>query len=166
MVREAAASGERRAIDAAERKVLGGEPRGLVSIERLRKLPIDVRVKIADFGIARHVGEESAPVGLAWGTPRYMSPEQARRENLTAASDVFSLGLMTIEMISGVHPLGTLRGGEAIRKLATWQNESADTKEVPDSWRDLLVQMLDPQAQKRPSAADIAEQISAIQAQL
>ncbi|MEC9476175.1 MAG: serine/threonine-protein kinase [Planctomycetota bacterium] len=166
LVREAAASGERRAVDAAEKAVLGGDPRGLVSIERLRKLPVDVRVKIADFGIARHVGEQNAPDGLAWGTPRYMSPEQARREILTAASDIFSLGLMTIEMISGVHPLGNLRGGEAIRKLAAWTDVAAVTREIPESWRQLIVQMLDPEPLKRPSASTIAGQISVIQTQL
>ena len=166
LIREAAAAGERRAIDAAERSVLGAEPKGLVLIERLRKLPVDVKVKIADFGIARHVGEKSTPDGLAWGTPRYMSPEQARRESLTAASDLFSLGLMATEMVTGIHPLGSLRGVEAIRKLANWENEPAYVEAVPHSWRHLIEQMLDPRANKRPDANDIADQITTIQAHL
>lgn len=166
LIREAAAEGERRAIDAALRGVLGGEPKGLVAIERLRKLSVDVRVKIADFGIARRTGEQIAPSAIAWGTPRYMSPEQARRETLTPASDVFSLGLLARELIEGVHPLGDLRGVDAIRKLAKCEITADTTSKAPAPWLQLISRMLDPQPSQRPSAMEIAGEISTIQAHL
>ncbi|OYT72536.1 MAG: hypothetical protein CFK52_04890 [Chloracidobacterium sp. CP2_5A] len=64
------------------------------------------RVKVVDFGIAKVVGgaESVVPVtqvGLVVGTPQYMSPEQAMGEPLDARSDVYSLALVTYEMLAG-----------------------------------------------------------------
>lgn len=66
-------------------------------------------VKVLDFGIAKlmEVEEEAAVVeelttdGVLVGTPRYMSPEQIRGDRLTPASDVYSLGLVAYEMLTG-----------------------------------------------------------------
>ncbi len=163
-IREAAASGDRRAIDAAEKKILGGEPRGLVAIERLRKLPIDVTVKIADFGIARISGESTVGEPLAWGTPRYMSPEQARKEPLAPSSDVYSLGLLAREVLEGKHPLGPLRGAEAIRRLARGDLDEMSSTQERALWGDLIGRMLSLSPPQRPSALEVAEQIAEIQA--
>lgn len=79
---------------------------------------IDARqqVKVLDFGLARRMrppasvndkaesdGSLSLP-NLIAGTPAYMSPEQARGEELDARTDLFSFGVMLYEMISGAHP--------------------------------------------------------------
>lgn len=61
-------------------------------------------VKIADFGIARmdNAGEkETTQVGMMLGTPRYMSPEQAGGERVDGRSDLFSVGVILYEMITG-----------------------------------------------------------------
>ena len=60
-------------------------------------------VRVADFGIARREGRMD---GLIEGKWAYMAPEQARGESLTPASDVFALGVVLYELITGRHPLG------------------------------------------------------------
>jgi eukaryotic-like serine/threonine-protein kinase len=64
-------------------------------------------VKVTDFGIARVIsgGRTMGTVdGQVLGTPAYMSPEQARGEELTAASDVYASGVMLYELLSGQLP--------------------------------------------------------------
>jgi eukaryotic-like serine/threonine-protein kinase len=67
----------------------------------------DGLVKVVDFGLARvsEAGQESAAeasrAGAVIGTPRYMSPEQARGQKLDARTDIFSLGAVLYEMATG-----------------------------------------------------------------
>ena len=66
----------------------------------------DERIKVADFGIARAMSEASQQVqdeGV-WGTPQYFSPEQASGEPPTPASDVYAIGVMMFEMLTGELP--------------------------------------------------------------
>ncbi|MGC9400317.1 MAG: protein kinase domain-containing protein [Anaerolineae bacterium] len=69
----------------------------------------DHTAKVTDFGIARAFQGESAFASqekeqVIWGSPHYLSPEQARGERPTPASDVYSIGVMLYEMLSGVPP--------------------------------------------------------------
>ena len=63
-------------------------------------------VKLADFGIARDLGVDTrrTATGMIIGTPAYMSPEQCRGDDLTPASDVYSVGVMAYELLTGVLP--------------------------------------------------------------
>jgi serine/threonine-protein kinase len=65
--------------------------------------------KIADFGIARALGrsaagEDPSKGELVWGSPQYISPEQAAGEMLTPASDIYSTGVMLFELLTGRLP--------------------------------------------------------------
>jgi len=64
-----------------------------------------VLVKLTDFGIVR-VAEEAGLTnsGIVLGTADYLSPEQARGEKLTASSDLYSLGVVMFEMLTGRPP--------------------------------------------------------------
>ena len=65
------------------------------------------RVKIADFGIARSIGAASVTrAGLMLGTPAYLSPEQAAGKPATPASDLYSLGVIGYECLTGRPPFG------------------------------------------------------------
>ncbi|MGA2557877.1 MAG: protein kinase, partial [Verrucomicrobiota bacterium] len=70
------------------------------------------RVKIADFGIAKIIGGEEAGAGMtgtrqAIGTPHYMAPEQVEQpQTVDHRADIFSLGVVFYEMLTGQLPLG------------------------------------------------------------
>jgi len=67
------------------------------------------QAKVADFGIARAFqGEEripqEEPEDVVWGSPHYIAPEQAMGKQPTPATDVYSIGVMLYEMLTGVPP--------------------------------------------------------------
>ncbi len=69
----------------------------------------DGTIKLLDFGIAKMLTPETSDeartrTGLQWLTPEYASPEQVREEAITTASDVYSLGVLLYELLSGVRP--------------------------------------------------------------
>lgn len=66
----------------------------------------DMDIKIADFSIAHVVTSDTThtmPMGFV-GSPRYMSPEQVQEDNITNQTDLFSLGIVMYELLTGKHP--------------------------------------------------------------
>ncbi len=61
-------------------------------------------VKVMDFGIARAAGGTKTRTGIIKGTPFYMSPEQAKGMTLTGASDIFALGVVFYQLLTGKLP--------------------------------------------------------------
>ncbi|RKH04669.1 serine/threonine protein kinase [Corallococcus carmarthensis] len=75
-------------------------------------------VKLMDFGIAKDVGLEAlTQQGMAVGTPSYMSPEQVTGAPLDARTDIFSLGVLLYEALTGVRPFVGKTAGEVFARI-------------------------------------------------
>jgi serine/threonine protein kinase len=61
-------------------------------------------VKVTDFGVARSTVGSQTRTGVVKGTPYYMSPEQAKGEKVTGVSDIFSLGVVFYQLLTGRLP--------------------------------------------------------------
>src|SRR5690606_12623357 len=127
-------------------------------------------VKILDFGIAKlpsekTEGEAITQVGLVYGTPEYMAPEQALGQEVDARADLYSLGVIMYEMLTGRRPyLGqpvALLGQQLSSKLP--KMASVAKVRVPAPVEQLVKELLQPDAEGRiESARQVREQLDAL----
>src|SRR5438270_2510540 len=122
----------------------------------------DGRVHLADFGIARLV--DSAHVtrtGDVLGTPAYFAPEQVSGDAVGPAADVYALGVMLLECLTGRRPFEGTAMEVAMARLSRDPEVPAG---LPPAWQGLLRAMTARAAADRPSAVDAAEALRHIAA--
>ena len=95
----------------------------------------DGQAKIADFGIARPAGSTLTQVGSMLGTPNYMSPEQVKCADVTARSDLFSVGVVMYEMLTGVKPFSAPDVSGILRNVVEREPQLANevNADVPEN---------------------------------
>jgi len=122
------------------------------------------KVKVADFGIAKLMDAEMTHSGLMLGTPSYMSPEQAMGEDLDGRTDIFSLGVVAFEMLSGQQPFPGNNVTSILYKLVHADPVRPDDLEVlgllPDKWHEVFSRVLAKEANERfATAAEFVENL-------
>jgi tetratricopeptide (TPR) repeat protein/predicted Ser/Thr protein kinase len=114
------------------------------------------RVVVMDFGIARSITMGSmTQTGVVLGTPAYMSPEQAKGEELDARSDLFSMGIIFYELLTGNSPYKADTTLEALYKRTTEHVRPPIeiAPEIPKPLSDIAVRCLKIDKDKRYASA-------------
>jgi serine/threonine-protein kinase len=120
----------------------------------------DGDVKVTDFGIARAVSEASMTVtGTTLGSVHYFSPEQARGDEVTGASDVYALGIVLYEMLTGRRPFeGDSAAGVALKRLNEDPAPPSAFRPVPSGLSAIVMRALQREpADRFPDAGSFAE---------
>jgi serine/threonine protein kinase len=112
-------------------------------------------IKVLDFGLAKplsHDDDEVTYAGVVLGTPLYMSPEAIRCEAVEPRSDLYSLGCILFELLTGKPPFGAESASMVlVRQLDDVVPELPGS--VPAPLRELIVRLLAKQIEDRPTSA-------------
>ena len=127
----------------------------------------DDRAYVTDFGIAKVLTAETQLTidGSRLGTPQYMSPERCMNKEITTSSDVYSLGVLMFQMISGRLPYEASTPVELIRRIVadTPQRLSEYIDGVPGDVERLVAYAIEKKPRDRPeSAQELAELIQRV----
>lgn len=111
------------------------------------------RAKLTDFGVAVLQGENAGDEGGTSGTPAYLSPEQAADEPAGTPSDIYSLGLVLLEGLTGkmAYP-----GAPIQSAVARLLQDPHIPEELAPMWVALLSSMLSRDPSERPAAREVA----------
>ena len=101
----------------------------------------DRQVKVADFGIARVMSASRTQTGVIFGTPNYMSPEQVAGKKVDGRSDLFSMGIVFYELLTGKRPFN----GDSMTELlvAVSKAEYVSPTEMDPKTPPCCVQIID-----------------------
>ncbi len=112
-----------------------------------------VAPKVLDFGVAKFPrgNDDLTRNGLILGTPQYMSPEQVRAQTLDARSDVFALGTVLYEILTGSSPFAAATTSAALAAVIERAPEPIGF--IPPALWEILARTLEKDQTKRPTSA-------------
>ncbi len=120
------------------------------------------RARLSDFGIARLLADATrhTSTGITLGTAAYLSPEQVRGEEVTGATDVYALGLVLLEALTGDREY---TGPPMEVALARLHRTPQVPDRLPQPWPGLLRAMTAMRPQDRPTAAEVARVLGGVE---
>lgn len=120
----------------------------------------DDQAFVTDFGIAKVLTAETQLTmdGTRLGTPQYMSPERCQNADITAASDIYSLGVVLFQMITARLPYEAATPVSLIRKITTEPPSRVREylRDAPEDVERLVAHMIEKKPADRPSAEELA----------
>jgi serine/threonine-protein kinase len=125
-------------------------------------------VKLLDFGIAKLLVDdrrlERTETGAFMGTPAYISPEQARGENVDHRTDIYALGVMAFELLTGRLPFTGTSVAEVVAKhlMEAPPSMCGIGAQVPEELDAMVGAMLAKEPSQRPTLAEIRARLRAL----
>ena len=121
-------------------------------------------LKLTDFGIAHFVNSDHTHAGQMLGSPRYMSPEQARGSKVDGRSDIFSLGAVLYEMLTGQYAFDGDSLPTIVYRVINEAPMPASTlrPQLPVELANLLARMLSKNPEARPDARALVNTLHAL----
>ncbi len=161
-------------------RILGAVASGLAAAHKSGIIHRDIKpanillnktgmVLVSDFGIAaiddaklERTATKLTSVGMSLGTPTYMSPEQLTADEITTATDVYSLGAMGFEMVAGRPPFvgGTPHELIAAKLRDPVPRLSKLERSVTPEYEQTITRCLTTEPSIRPTAIDVADRLS------
>lgn len=128
----------------------------------------DGSLRLADFGIAKDLDQTTQLTGThcAVGTAAYMAPEQCRAQNITPRTDLYSLGVVMFELLTGSRPFNGETSMEIFQKHLSEkpQKPSRLVHDIPGTFDTLVLQLLEKESHDRPpDARTVAEALTRIE---
>jgi serine/threonine protein kinase len=130
-------------------------------------------IKVLDFGIAKNFNNDSeihvsnlTSEGLVLGTPTFMAPERLRNHPYDGRSDVYSIGVILYNMLSGECPFESIDKSitTVITMHLTYMPDPIQelNSNVPEELGEIIMRTLDKRPENRPTAQQLAEELNNI----
>jgi eukaryotic-like serine/threonine-protein kinase len=135
------------------------KPANIMMLEETRE------IKVTDFGIARITTSSKTKTGVIMGTPSYMSPEQVAGKKVDGRSDIFSLGVVLFELLTGEKPFKGEDMTALMYKVARERHPSVRTinPKIPPVLERIIDKALEKDAGKRyQKAGQMAEHLKMV----
>ena len=125
----------------------------------------DGEAKLGDFGIAQRLAPGKTQLMSTYGSPRYMSPQQALDENLTIQADIYSLGVSLYELLTGRPPFIARGIGQLINMITSKDPPSLRSvrPEIPERLETIVARAMHKNlADRYQTAREFAEALAAV----
>lgn len=127
------------------------------------------KIKVTDFGIARITSSSKTKTGVVLGTPSYMSPEQVSGKKVDGRSDIFSLGVVLFELLTGRKPFAGEDITSLMFKIAKEKHPSPReiNPRIPSVLEKIIDKALEKELEKRyQRAGEMAEHLNRVIAKI
>ena len=123
-------------------------------------------VRVLDFGAAKQSDVSLTETGKVLGTVTYMAPEQVTGEVVVPETDVWALGIVLQEMVTGRHPFRERSLGATVRRMLTGEPDPLriEARGGPEALAAVVTEALSRDPGGRPTAAAMADRLAAVQA--